>query len=100
MAKVQVLYWHGIPSQVRARDENGRVSKKLPDRFMEAVDKAAMIANHTDSDLYSEGFQWGDWEERDGSADDVADALVAELDQQYPEIDFRTVGQGLKGKKE
>jgi hypothetical protein len=96
MAKYRILYWHGIPTQVRSQDKSGRVSKKLPDRFMEAVDKAAMIAKHTDGDLYSEGFQWGDWEERDGSAEEVGKAIVAELDEQNPEIDFRAVAQRLK----
>jgi len=100
MAKYQILYWHDIPSQVRARDKTGRVSKELPERFMNAVDKVAMIANLTDGDLYSEGFHWGDWQERDGSAEDIASTIVSELDEQYPEIDFRTLAKRLKDSQE
>jgi len=33
MAKYKILYWHDIPSQVRATDENGRVGAQLSQRF-------------------------------------------------------------------
>lgn len=50
MVKYQILYWYDIPVQVRVRDESGRVSKPLPQRFQTAVDNAAMQAGITGED--------------------------------------------------
>lgn len=96
MAKYQVLYWHGIPVQVRARDKSGRVSKELPPRFMSAVDKAAMASKSVDGESYTAGFQWGERQERDGTAEEVAAAVAAELEMQYPSIDHRAVANRIK----
>jgi hypothetical protein len=38
----------------------------------------------TDMDAYLEGWAWGPVEERAGSAQDVLDAVSAELDASYP----------------
>jgi hypothetical protein len=89
MANYQILYWHDIPLQVRARDAQGRASAQLPPRFQEAVDQAAMAAGLTDSDSYTEALRWGEPHERAGTARDVAAAVAAELDQQLPVIDWR-----------
>ncbi|MEL6268241.1 MAG: virulence factor [Chloroflexota bacterium] len=96
MARYQVLSWHGIPVQVRAREGRQRVSVELPKRFMEAVDKAAMASKSVDGESYTEGFQWGPREQRDGSAEEVANVVAAELDAQYTEIDHRAVALRLR----
>jgi hypothetical protein len=83
-----VLYWHDIPVQVRAKDANGRVSAPLPDRFQEAIDQAAMAAGLIGSDDYTEAFRWGEAQERTGTAQEVAAAVAAELDAQYPTINW------------
>lgn len=98
MAKYKILYWHEIPSQVRAKDENGRVGKPLPERFQLAIDDAAMRAKLIGSDDYSAGFQWSDEQERPGTAEDVAEAVAAELDTKYPEIDWKAIAEKLKMK--
>jgi hypothetical protein len=95
MAAFQILYWHGIPVQVRAGGRRDRVSLALPDRFLEAVDKAAMRAGLTGSDAYTNGFQWSDNQERDGSAEEVAKAVAAELTAQFEEIDWRGTADKL-----
>ena len=45
MTTYQVLYWHDIPLQVRAKGDGGRASVPLPDRFQEAVIDAAQGAH-------------------------------------------------------
>jgi hypothetical protein len=93
MATYQILSWHGIPLQVRARDAAGRAGAQLPPRFQEAVDRAAMAAGLTDSDAYTAGFTWGDALEREGSARDVAAAVAAELDALHPDLDWRAAAE-------
>lgn len=96
MATYQVLYWHGIPVQVRARDKGERASVELPPRFMAAVDKAAMASKSVDGESYTAGFQWGPRQKRDGTAEEVAAAVAAELDADHPEVDHRAVAQKIK----
>jgi hypothetical protein len=96
MATYQVLYWHDIPVQVRAKDADGRASAELPARFQEAVDQAAMAAGLIGSDEYTEAYHWGEQQQRAGSAREVAGALVAELDAQHPLIDWRATVAALR----
>src|ERR1043166_6433563 len=96
MATYQILYWHDIPVQVRAKDAGGRASAPLPERFQEAIDQAAMAAGLIGSDDYTEAFRWGDPQERVGTAQDIAAAVAAELDAQYPTIDWRTTVANIR----
>jgi hypothetical protein len=84
MARYQVMYWKHIPSQVKVWDEKGEVKQMLPDRFMTAIDAYAMREGSTEMDAYLDGWRWSPQAERAGSAAEVAAALVAELDREYP----------------
>ncbi len=99
MANYKILYWHGIPSQVRATDEDGRVGKQLPARFQETIDDAAMALGLFGSEEYTDGFQWGEEIDRAGSAQEVADAVVAELDAKFQRIDWRATVNTLGKRK-
>jgi hypothetical protein len=96
MATVQVLYWHDIPVQVRASAGRERRSVSLSDRFQEAVDKAAMIVGVIDSDDYTDLYAWGEPQEREGSPEEAARALAAELEQQYATINWRATADALR----
>ena len=80
MARVQILRWQDIPSVVKAFDDDGSaVSAQLPDWFQQEIDRRAMEQGLIGSDAYLEQWQWGELEERPGSAAEVLDAVVAEL---------------------
>ena len=80
MARVQILRWQDIPSVVKAFDDDGgAVSAQLPDWFQQEIDRRAMEQGLIGSDAYLEQWQWGELEERPGSAAEVLDAVVAEL---------------------
>ena len=96
MAKYKILYWYGIPSQVRATDENGRVGRPLPQRFQEAIDDAAMALGRMGTNTYTDGFQWGEEIEHPGTAEEVADAIAAELDKGHPSVDWRALVKKFK----
>jgi len=99
MATYRILYWHDIPSQIRAEDENGRVTRQLPERFQLAIDDAAMRAKAIDEDSYLNGFRWSEEKQRAGTAEMVADQLLEELDYNYPEIDWKQTADNVKAKK-
>lgn len=77
MAQYQILYYCHIPLGVKAIDPNGIVRENLPPRFMEATERlprdwVAML-------------RWGTPQEREGSAEEVVKAIVAEIDTQWPD---------------
>ncbi|NOZ49170.1 MAG: hypothetical protein GXP37_03860 [Chloroflexi bacterium] len=101
MATYQIMYWHDIPAQIRVRTDGERISKPLPQRFLNAIDAAAMAANLTGSDEYSTGFHWGDAtdiqiDDEEGSLEDIAEAVIALVEEQYPSIDWQQTAEALK----
>jgi hypothetical protein len=95
MASYQVLYWYDIPVQVRARDGNQRASRSLPDRFQIAIDQAAMEVDLTGSDTYTDLFRWSESADRPGSAEEVVEAVAAELIAKFPMIDWRKTADAI-----
>ena len=83
-----VVYWRDVPAQVIARAGGrgrGRTARRaLPDRFQEAIDRAAMRAGLSDSDAYL-----GEWRRRGeptagaGATETEADALARRLDAEF-----------------
>jgi hypothetical protein len=85
MAIVKIMYWKDIPCSVRAEEgRRNRVTRKLPDIYMAVVDAVAMKEGLTGSDEYQNAFWWGEPEERSGTVEEAADALLAELLARYP----------------
>lgn len=99
MPTYQILYWYDIPTQVRVREGRERVSKPLSPRFMEAVDSAAMRARLTGADDYPRGFKWSEGRTRDGTPEEVVDAVVAELEAQYETIAWREMADRLRAER-
>jgi hypothetical protein len=82
MATYRILYWQEVPSQIRAEDDNGDVSLQLPPKFMVRIDALAAARGLEGADDYLAQWRWSEEEEREGSAQEVADALCRELEAQ------------------
>jgi len=80
MATYKILYWQEVPSQVKVEDDQDEVNLPMPARFLEQVDRLAMRRGLQGADDFLAQWHWSDEEERDGSAREVAEALVAELE--------------------
>jgi len=76
----KVLYWQEIPSQIKAEDEADDVTVFLDPKFMEYIDLMAAKRGLTKSDDYLAQWQWSDEQTREGSCEDVANAVKAELE--------------------
>ena len=84
MARYQVLYWQDVPSVVKAFDDGGgELKRQLPDWFQQEIDNRAMTQGLVGSDAYLEQWRWGDVQEREGSPDDVLDAIARELEAEH-----------------
>ena len=80
MAYYKILYWQEIPTQIKAEDDADDVTVMLDDRFMQQVDILAARRKLQASDDYLAQWKWSEEEERDGTAQEVAEALKAELE--------------------
>ena len=80
MATYKVLCWKEIPTQIRVEDESDTVTVMLDDRFLKLIDAQAMKDGSTEADAFLDAWHWSEEEEREGSAQEVADALKAEIE--------------------
>lgn len=83
MAKYQVMYWQDIPTQIKVVEGTDDLNIQLDPRLMELVDEKATELDMISTDAYLEAWHWGDEEEREGSAQDVATALQHELESAH-----------------
>ena len=78
-----MTYWRDLPTLVVARAGDDVTKSPLSARFQEAVDEAAMRLGETGSDEYLVGWTRGAWTEADGGPTEVADRVVAELEEHW-----------------
>ena len=84
MARYRILYWRDIPAQVKVFEEGRRpLSTTLSERWQQEIDRVAMRDGLVGTDDYLSQWEWSQDAERDGSAEDVMDALVAELEASW-----------------
>jgi Virulence factor len=74
MAELIVVSWRDIPAQVLVKAGRRTARQPLPDRFQEAIDRAAMRAGLRDTDAYL-----GEW--RRVTAGSCGDDLEAEAER-------------------
>lgn len=83
MASLIVLYWRDIPSQVIVKASRKTAKRELPERFIRAIDAAAMRAGAESTDAYL-----ADWRRADPipCGDDLeaeAEAAASRLEAEY-----------------
>jgi hypothetical protein len=79
----QILYWRDIPAQIKVRGASQRINRPLSPRFQEAIDEAAMRADATSTDAYLEEWRSSEWQEMEDEAEQLADALAAQIEAEY-----------------
>jgi len=82
MPELIKIYWRDIPSQVTAKAGRKTAKVMLPERFQEAIDRAAMRAGKGSSDAYMEDWR-RDRSPCSGDLQAEADAAAAELVAQW-----------------
>ena len=80
MATYKILCWQEIPTQIKAEDDMDDVTVMLDDKFMKQVDILAAQRNLQSADDYLAQWKWSEEEEREGSAQEVAESVKAELE--------------------
>ena len=83
MARYRIVHWKDIPSLVEAADGDRTTRHQLSQKFQDLIDALAMREGATEGDAYLDGWGQGAWLERDGSPDEVADAVAEELENGF-----------------
>ena len=83
MADVTIVYWRDMPAQVIVGKGRRGTKRPLPERFEQAIDRAAMKSGAAESDAYLEGFRKAEPFAVDGPDEDVATAQVARIEEEY-----------------
>lgn len=83
-ANLTVISWREIPAQVNASRDGDRFQEMMPERFQHAIDRAAAVANKTDTDDYV-----AEWSKDirpcpDGPLIEIAQSLANQLDADFP----------------
>ena len=78
------MYWKEIPVQVQARDGGGAVSRPLDNRFQRGVDAIAMHDGSAGTDDYLMAWEWGAFQDAEGSARAAADNLAERIESGFP----------------
>ena len=85
MPAVTIVYWRDIPAQVIVGKGRRAAKRPLPERFEQAIDRAAMKAGLAGTDDYLAEWRRADPVEIDGEPEAIAAAEAARLDADYPQ---------------
>ena len=83
MADVTIVYWRDMPAQVIVGRGRRGTKLPLPERFEQAIDRAAMKSGAAESDDYMAGFRKADPIAVAGSDQEAAEATVAKIIAEY-----------------
>jgi hypothetical protein len=79
MSTYRVLAWREIPTQVEVTADDGTVVKRpMPRWFMQEISRITMREGLAATDDYLDEFEWTAPRQREGDADAVVEAVIAE----------------------
>ncbi len=88
MAKYRIIYWKHIPQSFTVEGDGRSVKKQLSQKIQDKIDAYAMAVGATSTTDYAKEYKRGQWIERDGSPEEVADALLSELETEFARIEI------------
>src|SRR6056297_335395 len=83
MAEVTIVYWRDIPAQVIVGKGRRGAKVQLPERFEQAIDRAAMKIGASDTDSYLAEWRKAAPYDVEGDAQDVCTAEAARIEAEY-----------------
>jgi Virulence factor len=89
MANLVITYWRDIPSAVSVKIGRKEEKRMLDNRFMEAIDMAAMRDGATNTDDYL-----ADW--RRGAPSPVSDDMAVEADKAKASLEAEFTHERIK----
>ena len=91
MPDVTIVFWRDIPAQVSVGKGRRGAKAALPERFEQAIDRAAMKVGAMESDAYMSEWRKADPYEVAGDQQEVAAAEAARIDAEYDAERIKTL---------
>ncbi|MDQ2088562.1 virulence factor [Marimonas arenosa] len=91
MPDVTIVYWRDIPAQVIVGKGRRGAKHPLPERFEQAIDRAAMKVGASDTDAYLAEWRKAPAYSVDGEPADVAASEAARIDAEYDQDRIRAL---------
>ena len=88
MAKYRIMYWKHIPQSIIVEGDGRTVKKQLSQKIQNSIDTYAMAEGLTSTSDYAHQFKRGDWIERDGAPEEIAETLLSELETEFDKIEM------------
>jgi hypothetical protein len=88
MAKYRIFYWKHIPTSITVEGDGRTIKKQLSQKIQNAIDAYAMAEGLTSTEDYAAQYKRGQWIERDGTPEDVAEALLADLEAEFAKLEI------------
>jgi metal-dependent amidase/aminoacylase/carboxypeptidase family protein len=86
MTRYRIMYWKHIPQSITVEGDGRTIKKELSQKIQNAIDAYAMAAGLTSTTDYAKEYKRGAWIEREGSPEEVAEALLSELEAEFAKI--------------
>ena len=83
MASYRILCWQEVPTQIKVDDGIDEVTVALSPKFLERIDQLAGQRGLQQTDDYLAQWMWSEDVVRDGTAQEVADAVRSELESKW-----------------
>jgi len=83
LGQLTILYWRDIPSQVIAKAGRKSAKRELSERFIRAIDAAAMRSGATETDAYLADWRRADPTECGDDLEAEAEAAAVRLEAEY-----------------
>ena len=91
MAAITHVFWRDIPAQVIVGKGRSGAKMPLPERFEQAIDRAAMKVGAKDDDAYLAGFHRVVVGEAEGDLREVAKAQAEAIEVAYDNARLKTL---------
>ena len=83
MPNVIIVYWRDIPAQVIVGKGRQAAKVQLPERFEQAIDRAAMKIGAEDTDAYLSEWRKGTSYQVEGDQTDIAKSEATRIEKEY-----------------
>lgn len=91
MHQVTVVYWRDIPAQILVGKGRRAAKVQLPERFEQAIDRAAMKTGAAGTDAYLAEWRKEPLRQAEGDAHSIAETTAAEFDATYDAARLKTL---------
>lgn len=91
MVDVTIVYWRDIPAQVIVGKGRRGAKVQLPERFEQAIDRAAMKTGAAGTDAYLAEWRKAEPYSVEGEPDTVAKSEAARLDAEYDQARIKAL---------